>query len=165
VAPQPKGSSPHSQDLANYPYPLPGESTPPPQPISPRSILIPSSLLRPGLSSGLFPSGFPTQTLYKFLPSITRATCLAHLILLDLIRLIVSGHDYTHQRELVTIYLKFISNIVTEHYMKSRRHLISMQSKLDQELSLFSFCQVLLKQLKYLSSSRTIRYKITSREL
>jgi hypothetical protein len=56
VAPEPEGSSPHSQQPANGPYPEPGESTPhpsPPQPISLRSILIPSSHLRLGLPSGV----------------------------------------------------------------------------------------------------------------
>ena len=42
---------------------------PPPQPSSWRSILIISSYLRLGLPSGLFPSGFPTKTLYAPLPS------------------------------------------------------------------------------------------------
>jgi hypothetical protein len=43
VAPEAEGSSPHSQQPANVPYPEPGESTPhTPQPISLRSILIPS---------------------------------------------------------------------------------------------------------------------------
>jgi hypothetical protein len=59
VAPEPEGSSPHSQQPANGPYPEPGESTPhPPQPISLRSIVIPSSNLRLGLPSGPFPSDF-----------------------------------------------------------------------------------------------------------
>ena len=48
------------------------------------SILILYSHLRLGLTSGLFPSGFPSTTLHTPLLSTIHATCSAHLILLDL---------------------------------------------------------------------------------
>ena len=59
-----------------------------------RSILILSSNLCLGLTSGLFPSGFPTKTLYTPLLSPIQATCPAHPIFLDFIILTVWGEEY-----------------------------------------------------------------------
>ena len=65
-----------------------------PQPTSWRSILILSTYLRPGFPSGLFPSSFPTKTLYNPLSSPICATCPAHLILLDFITRTILGEEY-----------------------------------------------------------------------
>jgi hypothetical protein len=47
-----------------------------------------------GLPSGLFPSGYPSNNLYAVLFCPIRATCPAHLILLDLIIVIMIGEMY-----------------------------------------------------------------------
>ena len=66
----------------------------PPHPISWRFILILSSHLKLGLANGLFPSYFPTKTLYTPLLCLIHATCPAHLILLDLITRTEVGEEY-----------------------------------------------------------------------
>ena len=72
--------------------------SPQPPPTFWRSILILSSHLCLGLPNGLFPSGFPTRTLCKPLPSPTRATCPAHLILLDFTTRAILGKEYRSLR-------------------------------------------------------------------
>ena len=75
------------------PVPILSQHDPVHTPTSWWSILILSSHVRLGLPSGLFPSGFPTKTLYTPLLSPVRATCPAHLILLDFIARNILGEE------------------------------------------------------------------------
>ena len=89
-----KGSLLHLQQPATCPYLEPDRSGPCPHPTSLRPILIISSNLNLGFSSGLLSSGFPTKTLFAPLLSPIRATCSAHLNIFYLITRMIYGEEY-----------------------------------------------------------------------
>jgi len=59
--------------------------------------------LHPGLLGGLFPSVFPTKSLYAFLINPVRATCPAYLIFLDLITQIHFCEEYNYETVLCAV--------------------------------------------------------------
>jgi len=63
-------------------------------PLSLRSVLILSSHLRLFLQGGIFPSGLQTKIFYAFVIFPMRASCPAHLNLLNLIIRIIFGEAY-----------------------------------------------------------------------
>ena len=106
---EPEGSLPHSHVSATCPYPEPARSSPCPTSHFLKILLniLPST---PGSTKWFFPPGFSTETLYTPLLSQMRATCTAHLILLDFITRTVLGEEY---RSLSTSLLSFLHSLVT----------------------------------------------------
>jgi hypothetical protein len=84
----------HTQVSDNCLYPKPAQSSPYPTSHFLKIHRNITSHLRLGFPSSLFPSCFPTKTLYTSLPSPIRATYPAHLSLLDFITRTIVGEQY-----------------------------------------------------------------------
>ena len=107
-----------------------------PHPISWRSILILSSHLFLGLPCVLFPSGFPTTTLYTPLLSPICAACCAHLILLHFITWTILSEQY---RSLSSSLCSFLHSPVTLSLLGPN---ILLSSLFSNTLSLLSSLNV-----------------------
>jgi hypothetical protein len=81
--------------------------------------------LRLGLPSGLFPSGFSTNILYAFIFSPIRATCPAHLTLLDLI--ILKSYEAPHYAD--------FSNLLSPDTHTTKRNVILSATFPSQPIS------------------------------
>ena len=99
------------------------------QSIYPHSTSWRSIHLRLGLPSGLFPSGFPTKTLYTPFSSPIRATCPAHLILLGFINLKIFGEQYKSFSSSLCSLLHSPRYLVTPRSKYSPQHLKASRQK------------------------------------
>ena len=91
-------------------------------PTSWRCIPILSTHLHLSLPSGLFPSGFPTKTLYTPLSSPIRATCPAYLILLDFITRTILDEEYKSFSSSLCILLHSPRNLFPPRSKYSPQH-------------------------------------------
>ena len=96
---EPKGSLPHSQKPATYPYSEPDRSSPC------HYISLPDPVIYSWTFKSSLTVGFPHQTLYTPLPLPIRATCSAHLILLDWITRTTLGEEYISLGSSLCIFL------------------------------------------------------------
>ena len=109
----------------------------PPHSMSWKSVFILSSHLILGLPNGLFPSGFPTKTVYASPLSLIRAKCPAHHIILDFINRKLLGEEY---RSLSSSLCNFLHSPVTKSPLGPNIPLSTLFSNTLNLLSSLSIC-------------------------
>jgi len=119
---EPEGSLPHSQLSATCPKPEPARFSP-----YPHFLKIHLNIIL-GIPSSLFPSCLHTKTLYTLLLSPIRATCPAHLILLDFITRTILGEEY---RSLSSSLCSFLHSPVTSSLLGLFLNTVSPRSSLN----------------------------------
>jgi hypothetical protein len=127
---EPQGSIPNSQQLSTCSYPEPEQSSPhhpilTPQDLAQYYLPIYVLVLRLGLPTGLLSPRFLTNHLYAFLFSPIRATCLVHLILLDLIILTILDEEYKSRSSSLC---SFLHSSGTSSVFRSNIHLSTLFS-------------------------------------
>ena len=94
------------------------------QPTSLQSILILSFHLRLGLSIGLFPLRFLTETLYAFLDCSIHATCPAHRSRLNLRFLFMLGKEYNARSSALCNFLHSPVILLSQSQISSKHFIL-----------------------------------------